>query len=105
MRLLMHSQDLKGSRDSVVGIATDYGLDGRGVGVRFPVGPRIFSTPYRRAVSPTQHLTKWVPGALSPGVKRQGRDADHSPPTSAQVKKMWIYTPAPPIRLHGVMLN
>jgi hypothetical protein len=27
-----------------------------------------------------------------PGVKRQGREADHSPPTNAEVKKMWIYT-------------
>jgi hypothetical protein len=26
------------SRDSAVGIATGYGLDDRGVGVRFPVG-------------------------------------------------------------------
>jgi hypothetical protein len=26
----------------------------------------------------------------------QGREADHSPPTSAEVKKMWIYTPTPP---------
>jgi hypothetical protein len=31
-------------------------------------------------------------GALSPGVKRQEREADHLPPTSAEVKKMWIYT-------------
>jgi hypothetical protein len=29
------------------------------------------------------------------GVKRQGREADHSPPTSAEVKKMWIYTSTP----------
>jgi hypothetical protein len=29
------------SRDSVVGIATSYGLDDRGVGVRVPVGSRI----------------------------------------------------------------
>jgi hypothetical protein len=29
---------------------------------------------------------------LSPGIKRKGREADHSPPTSAEVKKMWIYT-------------
>jgi hypothetical protein len=28
---------------------------------------------------------QWVPD-LSPGVKRQERDADHSPPTSANVK-------------------
>jgi hypothetical protein len=27
---------------------------------------------------------QWVPGDLSPG-----READHSPPTSAQVKKTW----------------
>jgi hypothetical protein len=33
------------SRDSVVGIATGYGLDDRGVGVRVPVWSRIFSSP------------------------------------------------------------
>jgi hypothetical protein len=26
---------------------------------------------------------------------RPGREADHSPPTSAEVKKMWIYTSTP----------
>jgi hypothetical protein len=35
------------SRSSVVGIATGYGLDDRGVGVRVPVGSRIFSSPNR----------------------------------------------------------
>jgi hypothetical protein len=35
------------SRDSVVGVATGYGLDDRGVGVRLPVGSRIFSSPCR----------------------------------------------------------
>jgi hypothetical protein len=35
-------------------------------------------------------------GALSPGVKRQGREADHSPPTIAEVKKIWLYTSIPP---------
>jgi hypothetical protein len=34
-----------GSRDSVVGIATGYGLDDREVGVRVPVGSRIFFFP------------------------------------------------------------
>jgi hypothetical protein len=34
-------------RDSVVGIATGYGLDSWGVGVRVPVGSRIFSSPRR----------------------------------------------------------
>jgi hypothetical protein len=30
-----------------------------------------------------------------PGVKRQGHEADHSLPTSAEIKKMWIYTSTP----------
>jgi hypothetical protein len=33
------------SRDSSVGIETGYGLNDRGVGVRVPVGSRIFSSP------------------------------------------------------------
>jgi hypothetical protein len=37
----------KRSRDRVVGITTDYGLDGRGVGVRVPVRSRMFSSPRR----------------------------------------------------------
>jgi hypothetical protein len=41
----------------------------------------------------TQRPIQWVPGDLSPGVKRQGREADNSPPASAEVKKTWIYTP------------
>jgi hypothetical protein len=43
-------------------------------------------------------------GALSPGVKRPEREVDHSPLTSAEIKKMWIYT-STPTRLHGVVLN
>jgi hypothetical protein len=35
------------SRDSIVGIATAYGLDDRRVGVRVLVGSRIFSSPRR----------------------------------------------------------
>jgi hypothetical protein len=30
--------------------------------------------------------------ALSPGVKRPGHEADHSLPTSVEVKKTWVYT-------------
>jgi hypothetical protein len=35
-------------------------------------------------------------GTSFPGVKRPGREADHLPPTSAEVKKMWIYTSTSP---------
>jgi hypothetical protein len=36
---------------------------------------------------------------LSPWVKRDGHEADHSPPTSPEIKKMWIYTSTPPLNL------
>jgi hypothetical protein len=35
-------------------------------------------------------------GGSFPGVKQQGREADHSPPVSAEVKKIWTYTSTPP---------
>jgi len=33
------------------------------------------------------------------------READHSPPSSVEVKNTWSYTSTPPIRLHGVELS
>jgi hypothetical protein len=36
------------------------------------------------------------PIQLVPGEKRQGREADHSSPSIAKVKKMWIYTSTSP---------
>jgi hypothetical protein len=39
------SHDIGRSRDSSVDIATGCGLDDEGIGVRFPVGSRIFSSP------------------------------------------------------------
>jgi hypothetical protein len=83
------------SRDSSVGIATDWGLDDRAVGVRVPVGSRIFSTSSGPVLGPTQLPIQWVPWALSPGVKRPGLEADHSPPTSPELKKTWIYIHCP----------
>jgi hypothetical protein len=83
------------SRDSVVGIVTGYGFDDRGVGVRVPVGSIIFSTLSTPALGPTQPHIQRVARALSIGLKRQGREADHSPPASADAKKMWSYTSTP----------
>jgi hypothetical protein len=56
----------------------------------------LFSTSSRPAQWPTQHPSQWVRGALSPGVKWPGREANHSPPASDEFKKMWIYTSTPP---------
>jgi hypothetical protein len=48
---------------------------------------------------PTQPSVEWVPRALHPGVKRRQREADHSPPNSAEVRNTWIYTSTPPYTL------
>jgi hypothetical protein len=49
---------------------------------------------------------QWIRGALSLEVKRPGREADHSLPSSAEVKKnAWNYTSTPPISLHIVVLG
>jgi hypothetical protein len=65
----------------------------------------LFFTSSRPALGSIQSPTQWVPRTLSPRVKRPGREADHSPPTSAEVKKnMDLYIHSP-IRLHGVVLN
>jgi hypothetical protein len=50
---------------------------------------RIFplSSVSRPALGPTQPPVQWVPRVLSPGAKaRPGRDADHSPPSNAEVE-------------------
>jgi hypothetical protein len=77
------------SRDSSVGIALGYGLDDRGFRVRFPAGAGNVSLHHRvqNGSGPTQLPIQWVPGALSLGVKRPEREADHSPPSSAEVKE------------------
>jgi hypothetical protein len=85
------------SRDSSVGIALGYGLDDRGSRVRF-IGSRT-------ALGPTQSPIQWVPGAISLGVKRPGREADHSPPSSAKVKECLELYLDSPIRLHDVVFS
>jgi hypothetical protein len=91
----------KGILDSVfycpAGIALGYGLDDRGSRVRFPAGAGNFllTTVSRTALGPTQPPIQWVTGALSLGVKRLGREADHSPPSCAEVKNAWSYTSTP----------
>ena len=79
------------SRDSSVGIANGYGLDGPGIESRWG---RDFPHPSRPALKPTQPPVQWVPG-LSQGVKRPGRSADHPPPSSAEVKErveLYLYS-------------
>jgi hypothetical protein len=71
------------NQDSVVGIATGYGLDDWGVGVRVPVGSRIFFSHVVRTVSGAHEASYPMGNGDSfPGVKRPRREAEPSPPTS-----------------------
>jgi hypothetical protein len=84
-------------RDSSVGIAAGYELDDRGVGVRVSgrVKNFLFSTASIPALRSTEPPIQWVPG----------READHSPPASAEVKKMWLYTSTPPYAFMACLIS
>jgi hypothetical protein len=69
------------------------------------LGIFLFTTASRTEMGPTQPPNQWVPGAISLGVKWPGHEADHSPPSSAEVKECVDYTSNPPIRLDGVVLS
>jgi hypothetical protein len=77
------------SRGSSGSIVSDYGLDDRAIGVRSPVGARDFSSILFVQTGSGAHPTSCTMGTLGPipgGKARQGRDADHSLPSSAKVK-------------------
>jgi hypothetical protein len=76
----------------------DYGLVNGGVGVQVSVGSRIFSSTYCPdwIWGPSSILIYGYWGLFPLGVKRPRLEADHSPPSSAEVKEMWIYTSTPP---------
>jgi hypothetical protein len=65
----------------------------------------LISAASRPALGLTQAPIQWVPGALTLGIKRPGRVAEQSPPSSAEVKNEWSYTSTLPVRLNGVVLN
>jgi hypothetical protein len=77
---------------NVSSLRTGYRLDNWELRVRVLVRSRIFSMSSRPPLGPTQLPIQWAPG-----VKRPGHGVDHSPPTSAEVKKTWIYTSTLPL--------
>jgi hypothetical protein len=87
------------SRDSSVGIATRLRAGQSGFWGSIPgggLGIFLFTTASKTALWPTQPLTRWVPGALSLGVKRPRREADHTPPSKAAVKEcleLYLHSP------------
>jgi hypothetical protein len=52
----------------------------------------LFSIAPRPSLWPTQPPIQWVPGALSPRVRRPGCETAHSLPSSAEVKNVWSYS-------------
>jgi hypothetical protein len=83
---LMVTKSIKQSRDSSVGTALGYGLDDRGSRVRFPAEAANFSLHDGVQNGSGAHPAP-IRGALCLGVKRPGREADHSPPSNAQLKE------------------
>jgi hypothetical protein len=80
-------------------VALGYGLDDRGPGIF------LFTTASRQDLGPIQPRVQWIAGTVSLGVKRTGREADHSPPSSDEVKNAWSYTCTLPMHLRGVVLS
>jgi hypothetical protein len=79
-----------------VGVAMGYGLDGRG-SISGRVKVFLFSTASRPALGPTRSRIQRIPGTFFPGVKRPGREANHSPPTNTEVKNGGAILPLPHI--------
>jgi hypothetical protein len=76
------------SRGSSGSIVSDYGLDDRAIGVRSPAGVKDFSFILCVQTDSGAHPDSCTMGTGGPfpGLKvRPGRDADHSPPFSAEL--------------------
>jgi len=55
------------------------------------MGILLFATASRPVLGPAQIPIQWVPGVLSSGGKRPGREADRLPLSNAEVKNAWGY--------------
>jgi hypothetical protein len=68
---------------------SDYGLDDRAIKARSPTGAEDFSSSPCVQTGSGAHLASYPMGTGGPfpgGKARPGRDADHSSPSSAEVK-------------------
>jgi hypothetical protein len=88
--------------ESAVNIGTRPGLGNQGIAVRFPAGTRdlFYSTAFRPALGPAQPPIHCVSGTVSPGLQ-----ADHSPPSSTEVKNTWSWTSTLPYVFMACCLN
>jgi hypothetical protein len=80
---------LRNEPGSSGGIVSDYGLDDRAIEVQSPVGTKDFSSILCVQTGSGAHPASCAMGTGGPfpgGKARPGRDADHSPLSSAEVK-------------------
>jgi hypothetical protein len=98
------------SQGSSGSIVSDYGLDDRAIGVRYPAGAEDFSSSLCVQTGSGAHPASCTmnTGGPIPGVKaRPGRGADHSPPSSAEVEneqELYLLSPqAPQWRVEGLL--
>jgi hypothetical protein len=97
------SERLKMSRGSSGSIVSYYGLDDRAIEVRSPTGAEGFSSSPCVQTGSGAHPAQWVPGVLSPGVKRgRGVTLTTHPHLVPRLRMSRSYTSSPPMRLHGV---
>jgi hypothetical protein len=92
------------TRGSSVNIVTELRTGRSGLDPRQWHGIFLFATASRPALGSTQLPIQWVSWALSQGIKWPGREADHSSPSSAEVKNAWIYTLTPPYTFMSLYL-
>jgi hypothetical protein len=64
---------------------SDYGLDDRAIGIRSPAEAKDFSSILCVQIASGAHPASCPMG--TGGKARPGRDADHSPPSNAEVVK------------------
>jgi hypothetical protein len=86
-----------------MGLHSDNSLE---MGLNSQLGQEIFLfAASRLAQGPAQPPAQWVVEAVSPGVKWPGHEVNHSPPSNAEVRKVWSYTFIPPYTFMMWCLN
>jgi hypothetical protein len=94
--LLFHfTHTLVGNQDSSVSVVTRLRAGRSGFYFRHGLGFCLFATASRLALGSTEPPIR-VPGGPFPGVKRPGRETDHSSPSSTEVWNARSYTSTPP---------
>jgi hypothetical protein len=70
-----------------LGYLSGIALDDQEFDSRQGLGIFLFIAASRQGLEPTSPHIQWETGAVSLGVKRPGREADHSRPSSAEFKE------------------